>query len=439
MAHLVGKDIYRELGRKLDGMEMRTPWNDTLRAILTELYTAEAAEILVRMPNGLSTFAEIERATGVKETALRRLLDALTAKGLVVDLWVQGEYRYAPSPMVVGIFEFTMMRMGPNAKSKEWARLFHEYLSVDGSFLEANFGRGERFSFIRALPYEETIEDQEHVEVLDYEKASSLIAEADTFSVGLCSCRHEKLHLGEKRCAAPLESCTQFGYAADFMIRNQLAREVDRSEMEELFARSRELGLVLAADNVQKGMKFVCHCCGCCCNVLLAVSRYGYPNAIVTSSYRAEIGEEECIGCGRCVKACPIAAIATDPAESPQAEGARPKVPVVDGALCLGCGVCALKCHTGACRLAPRGQRVIPPETTFERVMLQCLEKGTLQNQLFADPQGIGEKFLRAFVGAFLNLTPVRQALLSDRLRSRFLQVMREGARKQGKGWVLEL
>jgi hypothetical protein len=42
-------------------------------------------------------------------------------------------------------------------------------------------------------------------EVLDYEKASALIAENDKFAIGLCSCRHKMLHLGEKSCDVPGE------------------------------------------------------------------------------------------------------------------------------------------------------------------------------------------------------------------------------------------
>jgi hypothetical protein len=71
--------------------------------------------------------------------------------------------------------------------------------------------------------------------------------------------------------------------------------------------------------------------------------------------------------------------------------------------------------------------------------MLQCLEKGTLQNQIFANPQSINEKFMRAFVGAFLRLPPVKKALMSDRLRSRFLAAMKEGVKKQGKEWALDM
>ncbi len=437
MGHLVGKDIFRELGAKIDGMEMRVPWNDRLRAVLEELYTREEADVVIKMPYGLSTIELLTTATGYEESQLRRILDNLTAKGLVVDIWINEAYHYSPSPLVVGIFEFTMMRMAPDADTRKWAKLLHDYMEGDDAFLEGNLGKGEKISFLRAMPHESAIAPSEYFEVLDYEKASALIAEADRFAIGICSCRHEKMHLGEKKCDVPLESCTQFGYAADFMIRHNLAREVSRSEMEEHFIKSKERGLVLAADNVRKNMRFVCHCCKCCCGPMLAIREYGYPNAVVTSNFIAGIQEDTCVGCGLCAKACPINAIAMVPLEKP--ESRKKQDARVDTSLCVGCGVCALKCPTRSCLLTKRGRRVIHPETTFERVMLQSLEKGTLQNQIFADPRTINEKFMRAFVGAFLRFPPVKKALLSDRLRSRFLAAMKDGVVKQGKGWVLDM
>lgn len=437
MGHLVGKDVFRELGRKIDGMEMRAPWNETLHAILKELYTEEEADVVIKMPYGLSTFEELERATGHEKASLRMILDALAKKGLVADLWINDTYRYAPSPMVIGIFEYTMMRVGPNLNSKEWARLFHEYMSGDRSFFSANIGKDDRISVMRALPYEEAVKSGDHVEILDYEKASSIIDGADKFSIGLCSCRHEKMHLGEKKCDVPIESCSQFGFAADFMIRNNLAREVTKSEMKENFARAKEMGLVMAADNVKKNMKFVCLCCKCCCNVMLAISEAGYPHVIVTSNFIAGINGETCIGCGKCAAACPIKAISMIDQDSPDAK--RNKTPRINREICLGCGVCALKCPQGACLLEKRGERVLHPETTFERIILQSLEKGTLQNQIFNDPRRVDQKFMRAFVGAFLRLPPVKKALLSDKLRSGFLNAMKDGVKKQGKEWILDM
>jgi formate hydrogenlyase subunit 6/NADH:ubiquinone oxidoreductase subunit I len=438
MGHLVGKDIFRKLGKKIDGLETRAPWNDKLHALLKELYSTEEADVVIKMPYGLSTFEQLERTTGYAKAELQRILDGLTVKGLVVDVFIRGTFYYTPAPVLVGgFYEFTMMRMGPNLNTKEWAKLFHEYMELDGSFNASNLGNGEKISFQRALPYEDAIDTSECFEVLDYEKVSELISEARRYSIGLCSCRHEKMHLGLKECSVPLEKCSQFGNAADFMIRHNFAREVTRSEMEDNFLQSKEMGLVLTADNVRKNVRFICHCCKCCCVPLLAITKYGYPNVIVTSNFISEISEETCIGCDKCAKACPIDAIAVNADDGPEAK--RKKAPRVDKAICLGCGVCALNCPTRACRLTKRKQRVIHPETTFERLMLQCLEKGTLQNQIFANPQSINEKFMRAFVGAFLRLSPVKKALISDKLRSRFLDAMKEGVKKQGKEWVLDM
>jgi ferredoxin len=437
MGHLVGKDIFRRLGKKIDGLEMRAPWNERLHALLKELYSMEEADVVVKMPYSLSTLDQLEVATGYPHADLRRILEGLAARGLIIDILIREEYHYVPSPMMVGIFEFTMMKMGPNVKTKEWAKLLHEYLEMDDSFIAANFGHGERVIVMRTLPHEEALPSTEFFEVMDYEKVSALIEENDRFSIGLCSCRHEKLHLGEKSCDVPLEKCSQFGRAADFMIRHNLAREVTRSEMKENLAQSREMGLVLSADNVQRNIKMICHCCKCCCIPLLGISKYGYPNSIVTSSFIAEIIEDSCTGCGKCVQACPINIISMTNPETPQ--GKRTRQARIDTSVCIGCGVCALKCPTKACRLAKRKQQVIHPETTFERLMLQCLERGTLQNQIFANPRSINDKFMRAFVGGFLRLPPVKKALMSDRLRSRFLDAMKDGARKQGKEWVLDL
>jgi ferredoxin len=117
----------------------------------------------------------------------------------------------------------------------------------------------------------------------------------------------------------------------------------------------------------------------------------------------------------------------------------KPQRPRPDESLCLGCGVCALTCPKNAIHLVKRKQRVLHPETTFERVILASLERGTLQNQLFDDPNRITHRFLRGLVGGFLRLPPVKQALMSDLLRSRFLNVMKSGVQKQGKAWLLEM
>ena len=217
--------------------------------------------------------------------------------------------------------------------------------------------------------------------------------------------------------------------AADYLIRHGMAKEVSRTEMQENLARSRELKLVFAADNIKKQPTFICHCCGCCCNILLGISKHGYPNILVTSSYMSTIDDDKCAGCGSCAKGCPIQAIKMVPVN--QQDTKRQKKPEVDLSICIGCGVCGLHCNKAAIKLVKRPKAVIHPDTMFERVILQCLEKGTLQNQIFTNPESISQKTMRGIVGGFLKLPPVKKALMSDQLRSRFLETMVAGAKRQ--------
>ncbi|MGB2769488.1 MAG: 4Fe-4S binding protein [Candidatus Zixiibacteriota bacterium] len=417
MGHLVGNDMYRKLGRKIDNLTVRAPWNEAFHAILKELYSTDEADLIAKMPYSLANLDRIEKVTKYDRSKLQKILDGLCAKGLVMDLWMWGEYQYIASPLIIGIFEFTMMRTGENLNTAKWARLFHSYLQDESTFFAANFKHGEKISPLRTLPHEDAIDTSGYVEVLDYEKATAIIEGAGKFCIGICSCRHEKMHVGEKKCDVPLETCSSFDGAADYLIRNNLGKEVSKSEMLENLARSKEMGLVFCADNVKHEITFICHCCGCCCNALLGISKFGYTSMVVSSNYIPERDEEDCTACGACAEACAIDAIEALPEGNPR----------IDTSTCIGCGVCALKCPTGALKLVKRRQRVFHPEDTFERVILQCLERGTLQNLMFDNPQSITHSFMRGFIGGFLRLAPVKKALMSDVLRSSFLGMMNKG------------
>jgi Fe-S-cluster-containing hydrogenase component 2 len=427
MGHLSSKDAYLRLSRTLDSLATRVPFNESLYKLLKELYTLDEADFVARMPYGLSPIERLEGIFG-HTASVRKMLEALCSKGLVVDLCIRDKFYYSPSPMVIGIFEFTMMRTGPGLNTREWAKLFYEYMQGSDSFFHANLSNGERVALMRALPAVGAVLGDSYVEILDYEKASSIVASADKCSVGICSCRHEKFHATGVQCKAPLESCTSFGIAADYLIRNGLAREVPKQRVFEMLEESRRLGLVLSADNVRKNVTFICHCCSCCCNVLAGISKFGYPNAIVTSTLIASADASGCNGCGLCARRCPIEAIRM-----------IEKVPSIDESFCIGCGVCSVSCSRHAMKLVKRKQRVLHPESTFERVILQSLEHGNLQNQLFDEPEKVSHKVLRGVVGGFLRLSPVKKTLMSDAFRSLFLHSLKLGAKMKKMGEFTEL
>jgi Pyruvate/2-oxoacid:ferredoxin oxidoreductase delta subunit len=437
MGHRVGKDLYRELHRKIDGLSMRAPWNKTFHSIVKELFSEEEADVIVKMPYGLSPLKRIASLSGKNEKKLSQLLNGLANKGLVIDILRGDTAYYMPSPMVIGIFEFTMMRAGNDFDQKKMAKLFHEYLSSDDSFVAANMSGGNTFSVMRTVPYEEGFRPEDAVEVLDYEKARTIIENTQRFGIGICSCRHEKQHVDEQKCEVPLDNCTSFGLSADYLVRNRLAREATKSEILDNLARSREFGLVMSADNVQRNVQFMCHCCGCCCNYLAGLTKWGYTEAVITSSYLAIPDDSKCNGCKMCSIACPIKAIKMEELTPPEPK--RKSKPIVNENWCIGCGVCSLKCKTKSMHLVPRKQRTITPEDMFEKNILQTLEKGNLQNMIFDNPNSISQDFMRSLVGGFLRLSPVKKALVSKALRSRFLSAMKSGVKSQGKGWLTEM
>jgi Na+-translocating ferredoxin:NAD+ oxidoreductase RNF subunit RnfB len=431
-----GKDVYRSLGNKIDNLNVRAPWNETWHSLLKELYTPEEADTVARMPYTLSSLDRISQVTGMQRDRLQAVLERLCRKGLVMDLWNDEHscYYYMPWPIAIGIFELTMMRTGEGLNFKGWAELFHDYF---GPAFKANFSNDEKVSAMRVIPIEESIDGDAHTVFFDYERATSIIESSDKMAIGICSCRNEKMHIGKKTCDAPMDTCSLFGIFADYAIRYGLAREVSRSEMLENFSRSREQDLVLCSVNTKRNPRGICQCCKCCCNFLGGLNRFGYTNIIISSNYISNIDEDLCSGCGKCIEVCPVNALSLVSANDPK--NRKRKKAGLNSELCAGCGLCTTKCKVRAIKMIDSPKRPIHPESLFEVTMLSALERGTLQNQLFDNPQSMTQKFARIFVGAFLKLSPVKKALMSDLFRSTFLSSARMVARLQGKGWMVEL
>jgi len=439
MGHIAVKDVYRHLGDKIDKLNVRAPWNEALYKVLTELYTATEADVVVKMPYGVADLARIAAVTGYPKEQLADILAGLAEKGLVVDLYHAGEYHYFPSPLLEGFFEYTMMRTRGSLDSRNWAELFHAYWIGSDVFYKANLNDGQKMVSFRVVPHTGTVAAEDVVEILPYEKAEAIVDSHKKFAIGICACRHEAHHANFKSCDLPLETCVSFDFMAEWLISHGMAKEVKREEILDNLERCKDLGAFFSAENSHNA-KVLCCCCSCCCGIVRAINQFGYTNALMTSNFIAEVNAQTCIGCGKCAQACPIQAIVLEPAGPAAGDRAAKRLLAkVDRSICLGCGLCSLKCHCQALYLKKRKQQVIYPATTFERNILACLEKGTLQYQLFDNPQSLSHTVMRGLVGGFLQLPVVKKALMSDTLRSRFLGVLTDLVKKQGLEWVLKL
>ena len=200
--------------------------------------------------------------------------------------------------------------------------------------------------------------------ILDYEKASHIIDDASHIGLGTCYCRHKMLHVGQPcEINAPLDVCLTFGNVARSLAKNgQHARIIDKKEAMDVLERSYASGLVQIGENVREVPAFICNCCGCCCEALQAARKFSPMQPVATTNYIPKISND-CVGCGKCEKVCPILAISMQ-------ENAQGKIAKVDHEICLGCGVCVRSCPIDAIELARREVQIITPVNTTHRFVL---------------------------------------------------------------------
>jgi NAD-dependent dihydropyrimidine dehydrogenase PreA subunit len=426
--------LYRQLQQRLDRMPTGAPDTDALRHILRVLFTPEEAELAARIPSLISVAALADQL-GREVDELQATIDDLAHRGLVVDLEHHGERWVTLAPVVIGFFEFTFMRVRDDAPMVELAHLFDDYLYADPdhTFAHAVFRGSVQVG--RSMVREEALPDELPTEVLDWERATRVVADAETVSVALCPCRHHAQLLGEG-CDAPLRTCLSFGGAAEALIRAGISERITNEEGLDILAEAKTAGLAQTADNVQEDITYLCNCCGCCCGMMQAIRTAGIHNAIVSSNWVATTDHDRCRGCrSGCVEACPADAIARVDSEG---QGRRKYWAVVDPERCLGCGVCVDACRFEARTMVPRERRVFTPATTFDRMAAMAIERGKLGDLLVDTLAGAGpHAFARVF--QVLERSPVGHACRAvEPLRSVYLRgllkVLHAGAARASSG-----
>jgi ferredoxin len=419
MAHLntIRSSSYTSLVQRLNRFSQGAPPSELLFKILKVLFSEREAKLVSELP--IKPFTD-QKASAIWKLNLsdaKIILNDLADRGILLDYENDRNTTYVLPPPMAGFFEFSLMRYRKDINQKVLSELLYQYLNVEEDFIKDLFVKGET-QLGRIFVNESVLTNENALHVLDFERASEVIKTASPIGVGVCYCRHKMRHIG-KNCSAPMDICLTFNGSAQSLIRHGIARKVDVPEGLDLLSKAQNYNLVQFGENVQEQVNFICNCCGCCCEALIAARKFCFFNPVHTTNFIPKIIEEKCTGCGKCVSICPVGAMTLVTAGDPYKPG-RMKAKLDDDQ-CLGCGICVKGCKVDALKLEFRKERVITPVNSVHRIVLMAIERGKFQNLLFDNQVLFSHRAMAAVLGVILKLPPAKQILASKQFQSRYL------------------
>jgi Na+-translocating ferredoxin:NAD+ oxidoreductase subunit B len=325
-----------------------------LMPLIEASYRPEEAGLLTGMP---LTPIDLEQFAALKHADVGDLapaLDDLARRGLVFRSCEEGKTTYR-----LNSFRFAFIR------SFFWPGREDEYTRSVASHVSRYYrdGLGDHWKDVqtkglRVVPIRRTVDDPRRI--APYEDVRELLLQQELFAVAHCPCRHRaRMDGSASPCRHETENCLHFGKLADYIIKNDLGREITREESEAILTRAAEAGLVHAVSNWQRDVDTICNCCSCCCVYFQGFHVLKHGSAMNASRHEIHMSPETCQGCGLCVKRCPMNALRLE--AHPAANNKNGKISVITPGLCIGCGVCAYKCPTGSLSLKSRPELVEPP------------------------------------------------------------------------------
>jgi Pyruvate/2-oxoacid:ferredoxin oxidoreductase delta subunit len=333
---------------------MGPPICDELIALVEHMYTEEEVSLvryLKALPGKTATAVAAAAHRPVEE--VRPILERLAhEKFVLLSFGIGNKKRYYLMPIVPGAFEMTMVRTSLDTLT-DWHRRFAELFAAlyeTGYFVDY---AEHTASTVRYLPVREAIEA--HPMALPSDRLEEILDRYKVFAVGLCQCRMTEEIVG-RGCDRPLENCVVFGNVAEFLIRHDKMRRVEKKDVLEIKTEAEAAGLASFIAEIELGESISgasCSCCGCCCGALRTISEFNMPGMIALPHFMPKVDITKCTYCGQCAKICPVGARVVDvKGRSHQHLNER----------CIGCGLCAVACdREHAIQMEPTPKYRQPP------------------------------------------------------------------------------
>ncbi|MCP3874375.1 MAG: 4Fe-4S dicluster domain-containing protein [Desulfobacteraceae bacterium] len=420
MAHQTNTSVYTHLTNRLNRFPQGATPSKLLDKILAMLFSEKEAHLVSLVPIKPFTTIKAAKIWKMSLSKTQEVLDRLASRAILVDISQNGETQYALPPPMAGFFEFSLMRVRADIDQKVLSELFYQYLNVEEDFIRDLFTLGDT-QLGRVFIHEPVLSNDHAIHVLDYERASQVIKTASHMGIGTCYCRHKMSHINNA-CDKPMEICMTFNTTAASLIKYGHAKSVDVIEGLDLLDQAYESDLVQFGENVREQVNFICNCCGCCCEAMIAARRFAIFNPVHTSNFIPQINFNTCTGCGKCVTICPVEAMTLVSANDP--EHLKKKKAHLNKDICLGCGLCVRACKEDSLELTPLSQRVITPLNGTHKAVVMAIERGKLQHLIFDNKVLFSHRALAAVLGVILKLPPVKQLLASQQVKSRYLETL---------------
>jgi ferredoxin len=369
-------------------MNQQNPFSMPLTPELLVCFDAviapEEAEFLLQMGTTPHTHQQAASLSHLSDESFSAFFEKLLKKGLVSPQYSEDDgEQYILSPIMPGWFEIYLSDGSEAPEKKEFARRVDRFFKSFQKFnffpfrnlLNYRFQRNSKALTSIAVPKPATESSKEtttvHIDVnqkvaapptkvYPFHSVFELIERyGDRNQIALihCFCQQWRKMVDEPcRFEQPPESCMALGNLTKYIVNYGIGRYVSKEEALEVLQEVQKKGAIHQVFHEHKkedgdsAEMAICNCCWDCCGSFGSYNR-GITPLHVKSYYVANMSDQaSCIGCGQCVKYCPVNAISM-----------HDKKARIDAQKCIGCGQCELKCSKGSITLEFQEREVLLP------------------------------------------------------------------------------